>query len=480
MLFKSILPVFFVIIFLSIHGMLMATFVSCTWSNCGDSIQDSVNNVIKRADPTCWKPEGKDKQECKTKEAIANDESTKNTANIAKTATIVAKTATAVAENATAVAKTATAATGTPTAAAEYATKVAGNATAVAEAATAVAEAVTVVAENAAAVDFKNAVRLQEYHATRYSRRVNWELVTLLYIVACIIVLFVAIDIIYQTKSGKIRLPCWKISISTVAVLYVSKDTLRELTGKVPIIIWRVLIPIIAVLVGFILFLNSDLHMVIISSIIKATIKGMEADGESKFMRDNILTAINAVISIGYGVIVFIMAAITVVLYRTLSVTCVDRTEGCKKELETLSGNMMRLRTLLYSSALMLAVGVILIQSIYQWSLAFVDGTTANQQSALTVANGFTSTLTIFSGIFFSALLSAAFLPAIYIIQNHAARMVEKITPTDSILKETTREDYLKKYNLSFAFDQQLPRVIAVLTPLITAPIAELVKAFIT
>jgi len=112
----------------------------------------------------------------------------------------------------------------------------------------------------------------------------------------------------------------------------------------------------------------------------------------------------------------------------------------------------------------MLVSGVLLIRSVYQWSLAFL----LRDDQAVKVAERFFSDLLSIEGAYFTLVLAVVYLPAAFILQRRADSLSE-LPELD-----TEKEKVLKEYGLGFSVMQSLPRVLAILGPLLAGPVGEL------
>lgn len=161
--------------------------------------------------------------------------------------------------------------------------------------------------------------------------------------------------------------------------------------------------------------------------------------------------------SFGFAVILFLTLAIGAILYPGKA--------GAKPDdLKQLSRRMRNLQLILYVGTLMLIVGVLLIRSVYHWSLAFI----LREGPALKAADTFFSGLLTAEGGYFTLILAAVYLPAAFILRTRA----ELLTGLPEA--EPEKEKVLQNYNLAFSLSQSLPRLAAILGPVLVGPIGEM------
>ena len=134
--------------------------------------------------------------------------------------------------------------------------------------------------------------------------------------------------------------------------------------------------------------------------------------------------------------------------------------------LNDLSTAMKSLRLILYVGTLLLVAAVLLKKSLYQWSLAF----TSRDEQLAKAAEGFLSSFLSVEGGFYTLMLAAMYLPAAYLIHRRALRL-------GNLPKEEAKvEEALKTHGLAFSFTESLPRILAILGPVIAGPVGDLLK----
>ena len=142
---------------------------------------------------------------------------------------------------------------------------------------------------------------------------------------------------------------------------------------------------------------------------------------------------------------------------------------GTANKFAAVSEQMKDLRIVLYFGTFLLIIGVLRMSAVTQWTLAFIS------QDAIDAAKSFYITLSSVTGGFNSLILAAVYLPAAYILQRRAQLLAKELP-----LPPDKQEETLKSKGLTFSFRESLPRVLAILGPLLAGPIGELFKLFPT
>lgn len=122
---------------------------------------------------------------------------------------------------------------------------------------------------------------------------------------------------------------------------------------------------------------------------------------------------------------------------------------------EVLLEQMGHLKGILYVSTVLLIVGVLRLNAGFTWSLSFMT------QDTVKIAEGFLSNVTTVLGGFFTILLACTYLPSVYILWKRA---------------EGEDMAEMEKKGFKFSFAESLPKILAIAAPLLTGPIAELLK----
>ena len=124
---------------------------------------------------------------------------------------------------------------------------------------------------------------------------------------------------------------------------------------------------------------------------------------------------------------------------------------------------MKYLRIILYTGTVLLVTAILLKKSIYQWSLAYTA-----QDDAIETARNFVTSLLTLEGGFYTLVLAAAYFPAALVLQRRAELLA------GPSLDETEKEIKLKEHGMNFSLQESLPRILAILAPFLTGPVADL------
>jgi hypothetical protein len=237
-------------------------------------------------------------------------------------------------------------------------------------------------------------------------------------------------------------------------VLYLSIARLR--------VVWLLAAIGMAALVGLMLCRHPETHMGLLLQFGPLTIQKEIS---------TILTDIARANSFVFAVGVFLSLSTGAVLYLA-------NTAGGVSGLKQLATRMKYLKANLYVSTVILVVGIILERALFQWTLAFIW----RDERLVKAAENFLANVLAVDGGYFTLLLAMVYLPAFVILRKRAELLLplpeEKLTSADLLLPLPERKlksaEVLKKYGLDFSFTDSLPRVLAILAPLLAGPIGEL------
>jgi hypothetical protein len=267
--------------------------------------------------------------------------------------------------------------------------------------------------------DIKTAKR--EQAALKSSGRLNFVFFAMLYFLVCVIACSVGLSVLYRALE-EVTQHQWKFMLLGLALMLAF---------------------------GVLLYFNPWPYMSLFAKLFEGRVR-TEVTGVDGLMR--------LVNSFGFAICLLITLAVSTLLFAPRDAS---NPEGLKK----LAQRMKYLRLILYVGTTMLIVGVLFIRSIYQWSLSFM----VRDAAGLKIAEGFFANELAIEGGFFTLVLAVVYLPAALILRYQA----------DSVSglpdAESEREEKLKEYNLAFSFTQSLPRIAAILGPVLVGPIGELV-----
>lgn len=259
--------------------------------------------------------------------------------------------------------------------------------------------------------------------ALRYSGRMTWFLLREIYLYICIASLGIAAFLIFQWIHGDVR---------------------RRM-------LWTFLILVLAGIVGLFLYRHPQVHMAIFLALFTRVITPDLPDIANLTDRLN---------SLANAALFSLVVAICILL---LPAREASPAESPATDLKEISRRMKSLRLILYTGTLLLVVTLLLKKAIYQWSLAYVP-----QDGALEAARNLLDAFLTLDGGFYSLVLAAVYLPAALILHRRAQVLVE------SSLGEPEQETKLKEFGLNFSLRESLPRLLAIIAPFLTGPIAQL------
>ena len=318
----------------------------------------------------------------------------------------------------------------------------------------------------AAAAEQKSKGEAAERAEQKYSGRLNWLFMTFLCVVACLGAIVLAS--VWICKP--VRVPAKSNSGEKRKGLSMRWDRLAiSLAGMFVSWYW--------------LYGRPQQHMPVLSVIIPST---LDTDVHG------IQPIIQAVNAFGFAAAALVSIAISIIIWDVLQ--NVDSTGATKAEAEgkvvatagsadakktadepaipestakvlnTIRQGMRRLQSLLYASTIMLVVGVLLERSLFQWAMAFV----VHEEHTLKAAQNFFATLLTVDGAFYTLALGAVYLPSAFILKRRGEQSED--LPADQAAKEKE----LQSLGLNFSFTESLPKLLAILAPLLTGPIGEL------
>ena len=260
---------------------------------------------------------------------------------------------------------------------------------------------------------------------TRYSGRITWGFLMVTYMLVSLAAIIFASGLIYKIFAD------W------------GKRSFR----------WALAAPALSAAFGFTLYQCKQFYMPILEAVLNVTVK-LEVE--------HIVAVMNGVNSTG-------LAAAFALVLASCAILLPSRSNSSNDGLRQLSKRMNYLRSVLYVGTLVLVVGVLLMKSIFQWSLAFIrqpgDGDAVEK-----IVEGFTSSIVAADAGFYTLLLAAVYLPAAFILQWRARSL--KGLPKE----RSERDKVLHGHGLTFSFKESFPRIVAILGPFLAGPVSELIK----
>jgi len=271
----------------------------------------------------------------------------------------------------------------------------------------------------------ENNVATRSLQASRYSGRITWGFLMMTYMLLSLAAMAVAFGLTYKIFSDWDKRP----------------------------FMWALITLALSTAFGVSLYRFKELYMPILKELIEKTvIVDMGA----------IVQVTNRVNSIGFAVSFALVLASCAILLPPHNNSSPD---GLKE----LSKRMNYLRLVLYVGTLLLVVGVLLMRSIFQWSLAFIPQTEGGD-GVNKIVEVFTSSIVAAEAGFYTLILAGVYLPAAFILQWRA-RSLQGLPEVTS-----EKDKVLHDYGLTFSFTESLPRIVAILGPFLVGPVGELFK----
>lgn len=262
--------------------------------------------------------------------------------------------------------------------------------------------------------------------AARYSSRITWVFFVMTYMLLGLLALAVACGIVYKIFSDWNKRPAFAVIIMLAT----------------------------SAAIGFTLYKNPESYMNVLKTLIQSTVK---------VDITNIFQVTNLVNSIGFALSFALVLASCAILLPP----CKD---SYPKGLKELSVRMNYLRTVLYVGTFLLVVGVLLMRSIFQLSLAFIPGIPGTEAGAEKIVESLTSSIVSGEAGFYTLILAGVYLPAAFILQGRARAL--KGLPE----QPSEKDKILHDYGLNFSLTESLPRIIAILGPFLVGPVGELLR----
>jgi hypothetical protein len=224
---------------------------------------------------------------------------------------------------------------------------------------------------------------------------------------------------------------------------------------------------IVAAAIGFAASANDSLFLA--KPLFKDTIQAAGRGGIANFT--GIIFYLNALLYTGAVAMALVVALILFNKTGGFIGKIVDMGDTVNNDrlgatVQALSKQQDHLKTLLYVSTILLIIGVLRLSTGYTWALYFLTPETAKS------AEGFFNTLTTTIGGFFTMLLAAIYLPTAYIIHKRAQAVIQG----DKSIAAAAKDEEMEKKGFKFSVSETLPRLLAILAPFLTGPIADLLK----
>ncbi len=207
---------------------------------------------------------------------------------------------------------------------------------------------------------------------------------------------------------------------------------------------------------------NPGVHMNLMKEVLE---RSVDADGS--FGVQSGMRVMNFVNSLDLSVSTALVLACCLMLLPSGAPGAAWRGTELDGRLRPVLHRMRTLRAFLYVGTALLVIGVLRMQSVVDWVVTFVrpaDG-------AVLATTGMT--LSWVMGAFYSLVLAAVYLPSAYILRARAAAEIE-----ESSAPEEAKVEAASRAGLSQSPGEAVPRIAALLGPLLAGPIGNLLQTF--
>lgn len=154
-----------------------------------------------------------------------------------------------------------------------------------------------------------------------------------------------------------------------------------------------------------------------------------------------------------------------------LCLACASCATIWKRDLQSVQGEqelgqrIRMLRYILYVGAVMLIIGVFRLSVMLNWGTSFFIPDSAAGKTVATL----TSSIVTMLGTYYTLIIAAIYLPPALILRYRARQLASAQAPEE-------QEGWLDKRGFTLSFTDYLPRILAILGPLIVGPIGDLLN----
>lgn len=199
------------------------------------------------------------------------------------------------------------------------------------------------------------------------------------------------------------------------------------------------------------------LHMNLMGDILSATA------GKAPLGVGSAKQVMNVVNSIDMGVSVALVFACCALLFPVSLREVPERAEAALKPIWY---RLRLLRIFLYVSTTLLVVGILRMQSVTEWVVTFLPPADAE------ILTSSLRTRTWAMGAFFTLVLAGTYLPSALILRKRAAATIDRVAPAEE------RKEHAERLGLMRSPTEWLPRLAAILAPLLAGPIGQMLQTF--
>lgn len=133
-----------------------------------------------------------------------------------------------------------------------------------------------------------------------------------------------------------------------------------------------------------------------------------------------------------------------------------------------LARRMKLLRYVLYMGAVLLVMGVLRLSTTLNWAASFLQVQSEAGKGIASLVTGVVSSL----GTYYTLLMSGIYLPAALVLRARARELAE-------LQPQEEQQTWLTKRGLTLSYAESLPRLVAILAPLMAGPFVDIIKRLV-
>ncbi|WP_128547889.1 hypothetical protein [Larkinella soli] len=213
--------------------------------------------------------------------------------------------------------------------------------------------------------------------------------------------------------------------------------------------------------VGVVLYYFYGGHLYLIEEIISQSI----AHRSKEFNFSNIMESMRLVNSFTYGVALAVILTVTIFIWPRQWVN-----KEYAFQLKATNEQIRYLRLFLYCATALLIAGVLRQSATLTWTYAYIPH---GARDLSVPAKEFGKVFTAVIGGFHTLVLAALYLPAAYILDEKRRIIIVRG------FREPERSALLKEQNNPSFFSSTLPRILAVLGPILAGPVSDILKGIL-
>jgi hypothetical protein len=262
------------------------------------------------------------------------------------------------------------------------------------------------------------------------------------------------------------------VAFGTAALLLtrssVENPTSRSLEGRtVPYYVRLGALLASSLVVGLVLFQIPEFHMSVMLSVLTRSIGAELQFGMARI--DEVMNFFNSFEQAASFALILACCLMLLPSHATDSLDdrAPDAPADLERRLRPVLHRIGNLRIFLFVATAMLVIGILRMQAVGDWAVTFVKPTEA------TVLASTGTTLRGVMGAYFSLVLAAVYLPSAYVLRARAAALI-----AEAEVPPEVKEEAVARAGLSVSLGDAVPRVAAILAPLLAGPIGTLLQQF--